>query len=224
MPQTQRPRERMLTVGADALSDAELLAVLLGTGGPGTNALRLAHVLLNDFGGPDGLCRAEPQELTRHAGVGPAKALRLVAAFKLAERLGKPDHRSEVRSTADLAQVVRPWLANARRERVVLVVCDGALRLKRAFVLTEGSSDECLLPVREVLTAVLQHDGAAFAVAHNHPSGRLEPSQADSDVTASLLTGADAVDLDFLGHLIVAGQRWTTCPVPVMPFSTLDKP
>jgi DNA repair protein RadC len=108
--------------------------------------------------------------------------------------------------------VVRPWLSHARRERVVVVVSDGALRLRRAFMVTEGSSDECLLPVREVLTAVLQHDGAGFAVAHNHPSGQLEPSAADAEVTASLIHAAHAVGLEFLGHLIIAGQRWTTCP------------
>jgi DNA repair protein RadC len=224
MPHAQRPRERLLSVGPEALSDAELLAVLLGTGGPGTNALRLADHLLTDFGGPDGLGRAAPQELARHLGMGPAKALRLVAAFGLAQRLGKPGPRTELRSAADIAEVVRPWLANARRERVVVVVSDGALRLRRAFVVTEGSSDECLLPVREVLTAVLLHDGAAFAVAHNHPSGQIDPSYEDTQITASLLAGAEAVGLDFLGHLVIAGHRWTTCPVGSAPFSTLSEP
>ena len=103
------------------------------------------------------------------------------------------------------------WLADARRERAVVIVCDTALRVRRAFVITEGSSDRCLLPVREVLTAVLLHDGTAFAVAHNHPSGDVEPSPADEAVTAALLGAAEAVGLDFLGHVIIGGQRWASC-------------
>jgi DNA repair protein RadC len=211
IPAAQRPRERLLELGAEALADAELLAVLLGTGGPGLGALALAHDLLGHYGGPSGLARALPQELAGRPGVGPAKAARVAAAVGLASRLGAPLRGRVVASTADLADVVRPWLVEARRERVVLVVCDGGLRVRRAFVLTEGASDECLLPVREVLTAVLVHDGASFAVAHNHPSGDVRPSRADEQVTAALANGADAVGVELLAHLVVAGLRWATC-------------
>jgi DNA repair protein RadC len=79
------------------------------------------------------------------------------------------------------------------------------------FVITEGSSDQCLVPVREILTAVLLHDGAAFAVAHNHPSGDVVPSVADELVTGALSDAAHAVGLDFLGHVVVGGERWASC-------------
>ena len=108
---------------------------------------------------------------------------------------------------AAVVDLVRPWLAHARRERVVVVVCDTALRVRRAFVLTEGSSDECLLPVRELLTGVLLHDGSSFAVAHNHPSGDVTPSDADLAVTASLAAAAAAVGLEFLTHVVVGAGR-----------------
>ncbi len=214
IPVRQRPRERLLDHGPEPLADAELLAVLLGTGVRGKGALALAHELLADHGGPHGLARSIPAELARRPGVGPAKAARVVAAFGLARRLGAIPDGTIVRDSADVAEVVRPWLAEARRERVVLVVCDNGLRVRRAFVLTEGSSDECLLPVREVLTAVLLHDGSAFAVAHNHPSGDVTPSESDRLVTASLAEGATAVGLDFLTHVVVSAHSWAACEQP----------
>jgi DNA repair protein RadC len=211
IPTPQRPRERLLALGHEALADAELVAVLLGTGGRGRNALELAHDLLTDHGGPDGLARLDPAELARRPGIGPAKAARLAAAFSLGGRLGSPGPQVQLHDTAEIAEVVRPWLASARRERVVVIVCDTALRVRRAFVITEGSSDECLVPVREILTAVLLHDGAAFAVAHNHPSGDVLPSESDRRVTTALQVAADAVGLDFLGHLVIGGDRWASC-------------
>jgi DNA repair protein RadC len=211
IPAGQRPRERLVELGPESLADAELLAVLLGTGARGASALALAHALLAEYGGPPGLARALPEELARRPGVGPVKAARVAAAFGLGRRLGGPLRGVVVSSTADVAEVVRPWLVDARRERVVLVVCDAGLRVRRAFVLTEGASDECLLPVRDVLTAVLLHDGASFAVAHNHPSGGVRPSAADERVTGVLADGAEAVGLELLAHLVVAGRSWRAC-------------
>jgi DNA repair protein RadC len=211
IPPPQRPRERLLQLGSDSLADAELVAVLLGTGGRGRNALDLAHDLLIDYGGPGGLAGISPEELSRRQGVGPAKAARLVAAFSLARRIGPPARGVQLRDSGDIATVARLWLADARRERAVVIVCDTALRVRRAFVITEGASDRCLLPVREILTAVLLHDGAAFAVAHNHPSGEVEPSAADEEVTAVLLEAAEVVGLDFLGHVVVSRERWASC-------------
>jgi DNA repair protein RadC len=214
IPLRQRPRERLLTLGPEPLADAELLAVLLGTGGRGLSALDLASCLLVEHDGPRGLSRILPEELTRRSGVGPAKASRVVAAFGLARRIGADPGGVVVASHADLAELVRPWLSEARRERVVLVVCDASLRVRRAFVVSEGSVDHCVVPVREILTAVLLHDGVCFAVAHNHPSGDVSPSRADRAVTERLAEAADAVGVDFLGHLVVAADRWAACTGP----------
>lgn len=211
IPPLQRPRERLLLLGSESLADAELVAVLLGTGGRGLNALDLAHDLLIDYGGPAGLAMALPEELARRPGVGPAKAARLVAGFTLARRMAPPADGFQLRDSCDIAEVARLWLVDARRERAVLIVCDVSMRVRRAFVITEGASDRCLLPVREILTAVLQHDGTAFAVAHNHPSGDVQPSRADDEVTAVLAEAADVVGLDFLGHVVVARDRWASC-------------
>jgi DNA repair protein RadC len=211
LPVTQRPRERLMTFGAEPLADAELLAVLLGTGRRGSSALTLAHDLLSAYGGPYGLARLEPGVLSRWPGMGEAKAARVASAFGLARRVSAIPPGAVVTTTADLAAQVRPWLAEAARERVVLVVVDHGLRVRRTCVVTQGSVDQCLLPVREILTATLAHDGSAFAVAHNHPSGDPTPSAADEQVTAALAVGAEAVGLDFLGHLVVTADRWVRC-------------
>ena len=214
IPALQRPRERLVSLGPESLADAELLAVLLGTGTRGRSALDLAHELLADYSGPSGLAGADTTELARRPGIGPAKAARVIAAFALGRRMTPPAPRLHLRDTASIAHAVRPWLADARRERLVVVVCDTSLRLRRAFVITEGAADRCLVPVREILTAVLLHDGAGFAVAHNHPSGRVRPSAADEQVTGSLRIAADTVGLQFLGHLVIAGDQWASCPEP----------
>jgi DNA repair protein RadC len=214
VPAGQRPRERLLALGGEPLADAELVALLLGTGRRGMSALAVAHDLLAAYEGPYGLARAEPVELARRPGVGLAKATRICAAFALARRVAAVPPGQVVSTTADLADQVRPYLAQARRERVVLVVLDHALRVRRTCVVYEGSVDECLLPVREVLTATLAHDGSGFAVAHNHPSGDPTPSGSDERVTAALARGAEAVGLDFHGHLVVTDGRWVLCDAP----------
>ena len=93
-----------------------------------------------------------------------------------------------------------------RRERVMVLVCDAANRLRRTVIVSEGSIDRSLVPVREILNAVLRHDGRAFAIAHNHPSGNPEPSEADRRATAEVRDAASVVGLRFLGHVVVAGD------------------
>lgn len=207
-PVQDRPRERLARVGPDALSDAELVAVQLGSGSRGESALALAQRLLAEFGGVSGLARAEVDELARHRGVGPAKACRLVSAFALAARtqgsvLGLP-----LRTSADIAAVAGPLIGRSRVEKVLLLVADSQHRLSRLLVVAQGGATGCSLPVREVLSLVLRHDGLAFAVAHNHPSGTPEASLGDRRVTARLQVAANEIGVRLLDHVIIAGQDW----------------
>lgn len=206
----ERPRERLLARGADALSERELLALVLRSGTQGLSALDLADELLADHGSLRGLASALPEELTTRAGVGAAKAAALVAAFQLARRLaGQVDQAAVLRSASDVARIALVELDGARRERVIVLICDSANRLRRTVVVSEGSIDRSLVPVREVLNAVLRHDGRAFALTHNHPSGSPDPSDADRRATKEVEVAAKMAGLRFLGHIIVAGQRWT---------------
>lgn len=209
VPPHERPRERLLGCGAEALTERELLALVLRNGTPGASALDLASELLAEYGSLSALATARPEELCMRKGVGPAKAAALVAAFALGRRAEAHDDQPVVlRSGADVARVASCELAGLRRERVLVLVCDGANRLRRTVVVSEGSIDRSFVPVREILNAVLRYDGRAFAIAHNHPSGEPEPSDADRRATEDLAVAARTAGLRFLGHVVVAGDRW----------------
>jgi len=209
LPSDQRPRERLLRFGSHALTDAELVAVLLSTGQAGENAVAMAHRLLHAVGGVPGLTRTRPEGLTRIDGVGPAKTARLMAALALPARRGQHEE-VRVGRTADLVPVLRPLLVGLHHERLVIAVCDRRLRVRHVAPVADGASDGAPLPVRDILSMVLRHDGHAFAVAHNHPSGDPTPSAADRAATRRLSMVAETAGLQFLGHLVFADQEWAS--------------
>ncbi|WP_223243285.1 RadC family protein [Streptomyces sp. CBMA123] len=212
VPEGDRPRERLLNKGAEALSDRELLALLLGAGVSGQDAVELAGRLIARYGGLHELSRVPAHELVAGGltGIGHAKAARVAAAFQLGRRVSSPESntRQRIHGSADLAAVAAPLLRGLRHERVVVVVCDGAGAVLRTAVLTEGSSDRSLIPVRDVLALVLAVGGTSFGVVHNHPTGQADPSAADRLVTARLAAGAEAVGLRFLDHVVVTESTW----------------
>ena len=209
----ERPRERLAALGPGALRDAELVALVLRNGRPGAGALSLAEELLVTFGGLSGLLLARPEELSAVPGVGPAKAAGLVAACQLGARTESARSEAPIlRRPADVAASVQHLLADARRERVVVLVVDASLRLRHTVVVTEGGLDRSLVPVRDVLNAALRHDGRGFALAHNHPSGDPTPSDADRRATTDVAAGAKTVGLRFLGHVVIAGDQWSEVP------------
>ncbi|MCA0293441.1 MAG: DNA repair protein RadC [Actinobacteria bacterium] len=202
-----RPRERLVRLGQAALTDAELVAIHLGTGRQGEGVLHLAGKLLDEWGGVGGLARADVDELARTPGVGTAKACRLVAAFALADRGAMADRRG-VRTSEDVAAVAIPRIGRARTEQVLLIVLDGSHRASRVVTVATGGATNSVVPVREVLSLALRHDAVAIALAHNHPGGSLDPSAEDLAVTERLRSGACEVGLRFLDHVIVAGDQW----------------
>ena len=214
LPIQDRPRERLDALGSGALADRELLAMLLGTGGSrGVGAHALAERLLARFGSVAALARAHPAELSQVQGIGPAKAAALVAAFELARRATGGVPPSVISDAADLAGVVAPLLRGRTRERIVVVSCDHANQVLGCDVLTEGSADRSLVPLREVMVTVLRRDGKAFGLAHNHPSGNLDPSAADIETTLSVHAAAAAVGLRFIDHVVFTDDGWRSVPL-----------
>jgi len=208
VPPQERPRERLLARGAEALTERELLALVLRNGTRGMSALDLAAELLAEYGGLSALAAARPEELAARPGIGAAKAAALVAAFQLARRTDAGNEPTVLRRPDDVALVARRELEGARRERVLVLVCDAANRLRHTVVVSEGAIDRSMVPVREILNAVLRHDGRGFALAHNHPSGDPEPSDADRQATDDVKAAAKVAGLRFLGHVVVAEQGW----------------
>jgi len=212
LPELDRPRERLLRQGAAALSDRELLALVLGAGLPGCDAIELAAEMISDRGDLASLAVADPHTLKQLPGVGPAKAARVAAAFELARRAAATGGKRRISGSADVALVAAPYLRGLRHERVVVIVCENAGGLLRVAPLTEGGTDRSLIPVRDVLSAALAIGGTRFAVAHNHPSGGLQPSATDALVTSQLRQAADTVGLQFLDHVIVTETAWARVP------------
>jgi DNA repair protein RadC len=208
LPARERPRERLAALGIEALSAQELIALVLQSGRRGESALEVAAKLLSEYGGVSSLAGARQEELSAFPGIGEARAAALVASFRLGRLGGSEDSPTTLRSAADAAAVAMAALADARRECVIVLVCDAANRLRRVVRVGEGSVDRSLVPVREILNAVLRHDGRAFAVAHNHPSGDPYPSEADVRATDDLRTGARTVGIRFLDHVVIAGSLW----------------
>jgi DNA repair protein RadC len=202
------PIDRLTRLGVDALSAEELIALVLQQGRRGQSGLEAARRLAQDFGSISRLASAEPEELTASSGVTSDQAAALVSCFQLARLAAGDLPPPRLASAADVAAVAMREIGNANRERVVVLVCDAANRLRRVVRVSEGSVDRALLPVREILNAVLRHDGRAFAIAHNHPSGDPSPGSEDVRATGELRTAARLVGVRLLDHIVVSGDQW----------------
>ncbi|MBB4940593.1 DNA repair protein RadC [Streptosporangium album] len=208
MPPNDQPRERLLSGGATALADRELLALLIGSGSRGTNAVELASHLIAHCGDLRGLARSDAHRLMSVPGIGPAKAARVVAAFHLVRQAQSEPERRRITCSGDLATVASPLLRGLSHERLIVVVCDPSGAVTRKTIVSEGGSDHTPAPVREIITTVLTSGGSSFGLAHNHPSGSLDPSPADLEVTARLSEAAETVGLRLLDHVIVTDTAW----------------
>jgi DNA repair protein RadC len=209
VPAPDRPRERLWTLGASALTPAELLAILLGTGSAGSDAVTLAATLLERSGGSlRGLAARPSAELTRTLGVGPAKAARLVAAFELATRLWQEQRRPlpAIRDPADVAALLGPRLRDLPVEEFHLLALDSQARVIRDVLVSRGLLNSSLVHPREVFRSAIAEAAAGIIVAHNHPSGDPTPSPEDRAVTRQLVEAGRLLDLPV--YVIVAGDRF----------------
>jgi DNA repair protein RadC len=213
LAELDRPRERLFRLGVRALSDSELVAILLGSGLRGQGAIDLASALIRvGDQGLAGLARVDPHALKLIPGIGAAKAARVAAAFELARRAALPGEIRRISRSGDVAAAAIPYLRGLLIERVVVIACDHGGGLLRVTPLSDGGTRESLIPVTDVLKIVLSVGGARFAVAHNHPSGSLEPSDQDIAATTRLRAAADTVGLRFLDHVIVTETAWSRIP------------
>lgn len=208
LPVADRPRERLERLGVSGLSDAEVLALVLGSGRPGLNVVALAHALLAQVGGFAGLTALDLAQLQGLTGVGPASASRMIAAVEMCRRAGAPLSGRLLTDAESLARLVLPELADRPDERFVVVIADRAQRAREVVVLRAGPGSRHRTDANDVIQSVLARGGGAFAVAHNHPGGSAEPSVADVALTRRVSAAGRAVGVRFLGHLVVAGAQW----------------
>lgn len=208
-PENERPRERLLALGPQALSDAELLAIFLRVGVKGKTAVDLARELLGHFDGSlSRLADASPNELSKLPGLGPAKAAQLAATLELARRALAESMKS--RDLLSSPGAVRDWLrlklSGLAHEVFGALWLDAQNRLLAWDELFRGTLTQTSVFPREVVKQALTRNAAAVILAHNHPSGVAEPSAADELLTRSLKEALALVDVRVLDHFIVAGR------------------
>jgi DNA repair protein RadC len=207
LPADARPREKLLARGAAALSDTELLALLLRTGTAGRGVLTMADEVLGKFKGVAGLLHASPDDLKSIKGLGgPAKRAELVAVLELARRaLGEQLREREVFGSPDAVKnYLQLHLAQRRHEVFAALFLDAQNRLIALEELFRGTLTQTSVYPREVVLKALHHHAAAVVLAHNHPSGTVQPSRADEALTQALKAALALVDVRVLDHVIVA--------------------
>jgi DNA repair protein RadC len=205
-PTAERPRERLLERGAETLSDAELLAVLLRTGLPGKSAVELGRELLTRFRGLAGLFGAD---LSNVRGLGPAKRAQFQAALELARRsIGERlSAGAALTSPGGVRDYLKLTLGGREHEVFVCIFLDAQHRVVKSEELFRGTLTQTSVYPREVVKAALAANAAAIIFAHNHPSGVAQPSQADELLTRNLKDALALVDVKVLDHFIVAGNQ-----------------
>ena len=210
-PSEERPREKLLSKGAASLSDAELLAIFLRTGIPGVSAVELSRQLLTNFGSLRALLTATKTEFCANKGLGNAKYVQLQAVLEMASRHTSENMKRDdcLTNPAQTIHYLRSQLRDRQQEVFACVMLDNRNRVIVFRELFQGTIDGASVYPREVVKQALADNAASVILAHNHPSGIAEPSQADIQITERLKQALALVDIRVLDHVIVGDD--TTC-------------
>jgi DNA repair protein RadC len=204
-PVSERPRERLAALGADALSHAELIAILLRTGLKGANAVEIGRQLLQKFGTLQALAQASVEDLRSVKGIGRDKAVTLMAAFALARKMAEElQHESPVLDNPEnVVRLLREKNLVKNVETLQVLLLNTRRKLIRVKEIADGTLDTLLVHPRQVFKAAIAANAAAVVLAHNHPSGDPTPSEADIKVTRDLIRAGQLLKIDVLDHVIL---------------------
>jgi|Deesub1362A_J573_1020465.scaffolds.fasta_scaffold01885_10 DNA repair protein RadC len=209
---SERPRERLAQQGPGALSNAELVAILLRSGIEGHSALDLARELLQRGGGLAGLHAKSFDELLAMPGIGPAKAAQLKAAIELGRRLStlSGDEKPSIRSPEEAANLLLYEMGALEQEHFRVLLLDTRNRLIRGAEVYRGSLNSSLIRVGEIFREAIRSNAAAIIIAHNHPSGDPTPSPEDVSVTRAIVKAGKLLDIEVLDHLVIGRGRFVS--------------
>jgi DNA repair protein RadC len=210
MPVSERPRERLLRYGVDALSLAELLAILLTTGTKGKTVLELAQELTCRFGGLEGLLEASIEELGEVKGLGQTKAIQLKAAFGIALRRSATPFNQHLKTAKEAYDLIKDDLSAQKQEVILVILKDVRGRLICYEKVSIGTLSHVLVHPREVFYPAVRHKANSLILAHNHPSGDPTPSPIDLKLTRHLLTCSHVMRIGLDDHLIVGKDSFTS--------------
>jgi len=204
LPYEERPREKLISRGPSALSDRELLAIILNTGIHGKNVKELAGDLLSLLDGNKDV--PSVKEISRLSGLGQSKSCAVAAMLEFGRRR-YGSYSARIKHPSDIFTLVRHY-ADRKQERFISLSLNGAHEVLAVRIVTIGLVNKTIVHPREVFADIIQDRAAAFCVAHNHPSGQLESSPEDEEITARLLSAARILGLHFVDHLIFSENAW----------------
>jgi DNA repair protein RadC len=209
---TDRPRERLRQQGPRALSNPELLAILLRVGIPGENAVQLGQRLLSEFKGLRGLQRVPFDELCAQRGIGEAKAAQIKAAIELGRRLREeaPEDRVTINSPADVAGLVAYEMSALEQEHLRVLLLNTRNHVLDEVDIYHGSVNSSQIHIGEVFKAAIRRNATALIVVHNHPSGDPTPSPDDVAVTRAMVQAGKLLGIEVLDHVVIGAGRWVS--------------
>ena len=212
LPADERPRERLASYGPQALSNAELLAIVLRVGAQGLSAVNLGQQLLAHFNGLRGLAKASVAEICEIKGMGSAKAVQVKAALELGRRLmvAAPDERPKIASPADAANLLMLDMGLLEQEHLWVLLLDTKNHVLDVVKIYQGSVNASLIRVGELFREAIKRNCAAIIVAHNHPSGDPTPSPEDIRVTHRIVDAGKLLDIEVLDHLVIGHQKYVS--------------
>ncbi len=212
VPTEDRPRERMVQYGAEALGNAELLSILLRTGTYSESAVRLAERILVECGGLRSLVDMSKDQLTKIKGIGNAKALQIQASIELGRRLArsKLDETVTIRSPEDVAVLLKEELRYLQKEHFVCLFLNTKNHVMARETLSIGSLNASIVHPREIFRAAIKRSSASIVCVHNHPSGDPTPSPEDVQLTSRLVEAGSIIGIEVLDHVIIGDQRFVS--------------
>ena len=213
LPLDDRPREKLLLRGAQSLSDAELVAILLRTGKKGKSVIEIARELINSEGNLAMLATKTVDSLQKISGIGKDKAAALAAAFELSRRiLSQPKWLSnkKITSPQDIAEIFIPILRDDNKEKFIVVCLNSANKIIKHEIISVGNLNSSVVHPREIFKVAIDNSSASIILIHNHPSGNPEPSNEDIRITKKIVETGKIMDIPVFDHLIIAGETYTS--------------
>jgi DNA repair protein RadC len=213
LPFDDRPREKLLLRGAQSLSDAELVAILLRTGKKGKSVIEIARELINSEGNLAMLATRTVDSLQKISGIGKDKAAALAAAFELSRRiLSQPKWLSnkKITSPQDVAEIFIPILRDDNKEKFIVVCLNSANKIIKHEIISVGNLNSSVVHPREIFKVAIDNSSASIILIHNHPSGNPEPSNEDIRITKKIVETGKIMDIPIFDHLIIAGETYTS--------------